>query len=147
MPLLPIFYSSANPFSPKQILYPVALAAALFSMQPAAIPFDLNPRAFALSVVIIIATVYTIRLIDRHIQRCWPLLKNSIALWLKRSKGGESIGVSGDRFRDTFPPHAGIDLDTIVDEERGDASANDTRACGTRAIRGLPATGPPLQPD
>jgi hypothetical protein len=116
-------------------------------MQPEAIPFDLTPRAFALSIFGLIAMVYTIRFIGRHIQPCWPLLQNSIALWLKRMKVDEGIDeYSENGFRGTFPPRTEIDLDRIIDEERNEPRVNDTRSCGTRAMRGPPVTGPQSQP-
>lgn len=115
-------------------------------MQPAAIPFDLTPRAFALSAFALMAMVYTIRLIGRHIQRCRLLLQNSITLWLKRKKVDEGIDeFSESGFGDTLPPHTGTVLGRINDEETNDPRANDTRCLG-RAIRGPLVTGPQLQP-
>lgn len=86
-----------------QILYPTALAAAIFSMQPGAIPFDLTPRSFALAVFTLMATVYAIRLIGRHIQLRWPLQQNPIASWLKRKKVDEDVNrFSVNGFGDAF---------------------------------------------
>lgn len=93
------------------------------------------------------AIVYTIRLIGRHIQWCWPLLQNSITLWLKRKKVDEGIDeFSENGFGDTFPPHTGAALDRINDEEKNVPRANDTRCVGTKAIRGPSVTGPQSQP-
>jgi hypothetical protein len=109
-------------FSPNfQILYPIALAAAIFSMQPGIIPFDLTPRSFTFAVFILIAMVYAIRLIGRYAQPYLPLLPNPIALWLKSKKVDEDIHkFSESGFEDTFRPRTGIDLDRIIDEERND---------------------------
>jgi hypothetical protein len=125
-----------------QILYPTALAAAIFSMQPGAIPFDLPPRSFALAVFVLIATVYAIRLIGRHTQLPWPLLQNPISLVLKRKKVDESVNkFSVNRFGDTFSSPTGISLDRVDDEERNGSISNDDRACGTREICGPSITG------
>ena len=58
-----------------QILYPIALTAAIFSMQPRAIPFDLTPKSFPLAVIIQIAVMYAIQFIDRYAQPRWPSLQ------------------------------------------------------------------------
>jgi hypothetical protein len=100
-------------------------------MQPGAIPFDLTPRSFALSVFILILMVYAIRLLGRHVQLSWPLLQSSIALWLKRKEVGEDIG--------KFPE---LSLRRINDEER-----NDPRACGTRAVLGRQIARAQSHPD
>jgi hypothetical protein len=120
-----------------QILYPIGLVAAFFSMQPGAIPFDLTPRSFAISVFILILMVYATRLIGNHIQVSWPSLPNPIALWPKRKKVGEDCG-KGPEER---PLPTGIDLAGINHEER-----HPRRACGTRAVLGRPVTGPPINP-
>jgi hypothetical protein len=108
-----------------QILYPIGLVAAFFSMQPGAMPFDLTPRSFALSVFLLILVVYAIRLIGRHVQLSWPSLQNPIALWPKRGKV-DVDEFSGDESGDPIPPRPGIDL-ARINEER-----NDPRASGTR---------------
>jgi hypothetical protein len=105
-------------------------------MQPGAIPFDLTPRSFALSVFILILMVYAIRLIGRHAPLFWPSLQNPIAFWPKRKKAGEEIDKSPD-----FSPTTRMDLARINDEER-----NDPRACGTRAILGRQIAGPQSHP-
>jgi hypothetical protein len=142
--IIPIFYHSANPLLPYfQILYPIALAAAIFSMQPGAIPFDSTPKSFALAIFILIVMVYTIRLIGRHAQPRWPLLQNPISLWLKRKKLDEDIDkVSGNAFGDTFVQSSEVGFERIVDEEKNELRFNDTKACGTRAVCGQSAIGP-----
>jgi hypothetical protein len=143
-----IFFIRLILFSPGfQILYPIALAAAIFSMQPGAIPFDLTPRSFAFAVFILIVIVYAIRLIGRHTQPRWPLQQNPLALWLKRKKVDEDVDkFSVNGFGDTFSSPTGISLDAVVDEERNSLATNDNRACGTRAICGPSGTKLELQP-
>jgi len=123
-------FPRANPDPPGlKILYPTALAAAIFSMQPGAIPFDLTPRSFALAVVILIAIVYTIRVISRHVQPRWPLQQNPIALWLKTKKVDEDVDkTSVNRLGGTFSLPMGINLDRVVDEERNKPKINGDRA-------------------
>jgi hypothetical protein len=105
-------------------------------MQPGAIPFDLTPRSFALSVFILILIVYAIRLIGRHVQLSWPSLHNPIYLWPKRKEVGEDIS----KFPELSLP-TGIDLARINDEER-----NDPRACGTIAVLGRQVARPQPPP-
>jgi hypothetical protein len=105
-------------------------------MQPGAIPFDLTPRSFAISVFILILMVYAIRLISRHVQLSWPSLQNPITLWPKRKEVNEDIS----KFPEPSLP-TGIDLARINDEER-----NDSRACGTRAILGRQVARPQSPP-
>jgi len=141
------FFSRANPDPPDlKILYPTALAAAIFSMQPGAIPFDLTPRSFALAVFILIAIVYAIRFISRHVQPRWPLQQNPIALWLKTKKVDEDVDkISMNRLGGTFSLPMGINLDRVVDEERNEPITNGDRACGARAICGPSVARPEPQ--
>ena len=106
-------------------------------MQPGAIPFDLTPRSFAISVFILILMVYATRLIGSHIQLSLSPLPNPIALWPKRKKADEDIG----KVPEERPLPTGIDLARINDEER-----HPPRSCGTRAVLGLPVTGTPINP-
>lgn len=97
------FYLANPPFSLLQILYPIALAAAIFSMQPGAIPFDLTPKSFALAIFILIAIVYAIRLLGKHAQPHWPLLRDRIAVRLKKTGRDRDVGVNlenGSALRD-----------------------------------------------
>jgi hypothetical protein len=59
-------------------------------MQQEAIPFNLNPRSFALTILLLILMVYTIRFVNRHALSRWPLLRRRITLWIKMAKLGES---------------------------------------------------------
>jgi hypothetical protein len=55
-------------------------------MQQEAIPFDLNPRAFALTVFLLIAMVYAIRFVNRYALSRLPLLRRRLTLWIKTEK-------------------------------------------------------------
>jgi hypothetical protein len=68
----------------------VALAAAIFSMQQEVIPFDLNPRSFALAVLLLIVMVYAIRSAIRHTLSHLLLLRRTIISRIKAGKLGES---------------------------------------------------------
>ena len=74
-----------------QILYPVALAAVIFSMQQEVIPFNLNPGSFALAVFVLIVIVYAIRVVLRHASWCLLALQRRITLRSKTDKLGESV--------------------------------------------------------
>jgi hypothetical protein len=115
-------------------------------MQPGAIPFDLTPRSFALAVFILIAIVYAIRFISRHVQPRWPLQQNPTGLWLKTKKVDEDVDkTSVNRLGGTFSLPMGINLDRVVDEERNEPITNGDRACGTRAICGPSVARPEPQ--
>jgi hypothetical protein len=73
------------------ILYPVALAAGIFSMQQEVIPFDPNPRSFTLVVFALILMVCAIRVVLRHALWCLPALQRRITLRTKSDKLGESV--------------------------------------------------------
>jgi hypothetical protein len=105
-------------------------------MQPGAIPFDLTPRSFAISVFLLILMVYAIRLIVSHVQLSWPSLHIPIAWWPKRKKVAQNI----DMFSES-PPRTGIDLARIIDEER-----NYPRTGGTRPVLGPPIIRPQSNP-
>ena len=79
----------ANP--ELQILYPVGLAATIFSMQQEVIPFDPNPRSFTLAVIALIVMVYAIRVVLRHASWCLPALQRRITLRTKTDKLGERV--------------------------------------------------------
>jgi hypothetical protein len=79
----------ANP--ELQILYPIALAAAIFSMPQEVIPFDPSPRSFMLVVFVLIVVVYVIRVVRRHALWCLPALQRRITLRIKKDRLGESV--------------------------------------------------------
>ena len=58
-------------------------------MQPEAIPFAPNPRAFGLAVFLLIVMVYAIRFVIRHVLSRWPLLQKELTLWIKMEKLGK----------------------------------------------------------
>ncbi|KAH6696411.1 hypothetical protein BKA61DRAFT_662501 [Leptodontidium sp. MPI-SDFR-AT-0119] len=78
------------------VLYPIALAAAIFSMQPGAIPFDLTARSFVLTIGSMIVMVYIIRFVNKRALSCWPLMQTTFAKCMKKERmrdffgGGES---------------------------------------------------------
>src|SRR5947209_3533177 len=120
-------------FPKFQVLYPVALTAAIFSMQQEAIPFHLNRRSFALAVFILIAMVYAIRLVIRHGLLYWPSLRRTIALWLRTTQLGRKVDQpSESEFQGRFSPITGIYPDRIMGDEERDVP----RTCGTRAVLG-----------
>jgi hypothetical protein len=59
-------------------------------MQQEVIPFDLNPRSFALAVFLLIAMVYAIRSAIRYALLHLPLLQRTITSRIKAGKLGES---------------------------------------------------------
>ena len=59
-------------------------------MPQEAIPFEISFRSFGLAVLLLIAIVYAIRLIDRHLLPYWLSLQRRVVLWVKRAKVGDS---------------------------------------------------------
>jgi hypothetical protein len=55
----------------SKVLYPIALAACIFSMQPNAIPFEMTERSFILTVFVLIFAVYAFRLTGRVLVPRW----------------------------------------------------------------------------
>jgi hypothetical protein len=77
-----------------QVLYPPALAAAIFSMQKSAVPFDLTPQAFAFALVVLFIMVYVIRFVGRHVLPHFRVLQEISAAWLKnRNLNGKAHAV------------------------------------------------------
>ena len=66
-----------------QVLYPPALAAAIFSMQQSAVPFELTPRAFGFALVALFIMVYAIRFVSRHLLQHFRVLQEISAVWFK----------------------------------------------------------------
>jgi hypothetical protein len=66
-----------------QVLYPPALAAAIFSMQKSAVPFELTPRAFAFALAALFVLVYAIRFVGRRLLPHFRVLKEISAVWFK----------------------------------------------------------------
>jgi hypothetical protein len=64
-----------------QIVCPVALAAAIFSMQQEAIPFKQSPRSFAITVFMLMVMVYVTHLFGKYALP--PMWRRIIALWVK----------------------------------------------------------------
>jgi hypothetical protein len=60
-------------------------------MQQEVIPFDPNPRSFALAVFVLIVIVYAIRVVLRHAPWCLPMLQRRITFRTKADKLGESV--------------------------------------------------------
>lgn len=98
-----------------QFLYPVALAAAIFSMQQTAIPFEQNPRSFLLTIFILMIVVYVTNLFGKH---AVPSLLKGIG-WLVNQREGVSCKVvSVDQIGDVGDPMKGVVQDgTVADEE------------------------------
>jgi hypothetical protein len=55
-------------------------------MQPAVIPFDLNPTSFGLVVFLLIVTVYAIRRVTPYVQLLWSLWRTKFTSWIKQEK-------------------------------------------------------------
>jgi hypothetical protein len=66
-----------------QFLYLVALAAAIFSMHQTAIPFEQSPRAFLLTIFILMIMVYVTKLFGKH---AVPSLRIGIGWWVDRGE-------------------------------------------------------------
>jgi hypothetical protein len=58
-------------------------------MQQEVIPFDLNPKSFALAVILLIAMVYAVRVFIRHALSRWLSLRRKITLLIKMEKLGD----------------------------------------------------------
>jgi hypothetical protein len=76
-----------------QLLYPFGLAAAVFSMQQAVIPFPQTPKAFGITVVFFIWMVAAIQSFVIHAQ---PWLWKTVKLWLERGVREETNGIMPD---------------------------------------------------
>lgn len=116
-----------------QFIYPTALAASIFSMQPDVIPFSQNPKSFALVVFIFIAVIYVIRLFVQYIPLHYTMLLGW-ARWWNRSDKVQENGQepTESTIGDGLSPIAGL----RSDRSRNDEERNDPRSLGTRAILG-----------
>jgi hypothetical protein len=87
----------------SQVLYPIALAACIFSMQVQAIPFKTTPESFIITIIILILITYVIRLTSRYIIPRWALAKRhtseGLRSWLKGSREDKAV--------DSWVPDAG----------------------------------------
>jgi hypothetical protein len=76
--------------SNAQCLYPVALAAGIFSMQQGAIPFTQTPKTFAITVFIIMIMVSATQIFGIH---ALPWLRKMITWWIERCGRQEGKGI------------------------------------------------------
>jgi hypothetical protein len=115
-----------------QVLYPVGLAAAIFSMQQEAIPFKQSPRSFVITVVMLIIIVYATLLFGKYALP--PLARRILAFWVnKPGEAGEFHKVgAGKENEEATQPMKGPDLGKAL----GDEEQMLERACGTRALLG-----------
>ena len=63
-----------------QVLYPITLAASIFSMQAPVIPFGLHPVWFLITIFILIGAMCVIY----WFMKKWPSWQNEVAVWRKR---------------------------------------------------------------
>jgi hypothetical protein len=100
-----------------QVLYPVALAAGIFSMQQEAIPFKQSPRSFVITVFTLIVVVYATLLFGKY---ALPLLaRRIITLWVKeRNEVGEVPEILvEDATEDALQPRKGLDMGRPLGDE------------------------------
>jgi hypothetical protein len=106
-----------------QALYPITLAASIFSMQPSVIPFGLTPVWFCITVFLLIGTMFVVHWIMKR----WTSWRKEIALWMKVNLL-EQVGRGLEReHREEFM------IDVEGDRTRGDL---ESLALGTRALLG-----------
>ncbi|PVH68613.1 hypothetical protein DL98DRAFT_599379 [Cadophora sp. DSE1049] len=97
------------------ILYPVALAAAIFSMQQPAIPFPQTPRTFGITVIIFFFLVVVAQFL---VIRAQPWMRRIITWWLDRNVREEANGIMPDaRVRKEEEVVKGGVQETVTDEE------------------------------
>jgi hypothetical protein len=63
----------------SKVLYPITLAASIFSMQPSVIPFGLHPVWFLITIFILIGAMCVIY----WFMKKWPSWQNEVAVWRK----------------------------------------------------------------
>jgi hypothetical protein len=98
-----------------QFLYPVALAAAIFSMQQTAIPFEQSPRSFLLTIFILMIMVYVTNLFGKH---AVPSLRKGVGWWVAQGEGVACKDVSEDQIGEVGEPMKGVVQDgNVADEE------------------------------
>ncbi|PVH69933.1 hypothetical protein DL98DRAFT_149862 [Cadophora sp. DSE1049] len=121
------------------VLYPFALAAAIFSMQTEAIPFNLTPRSFAITCLVLIIVVYASRLAGRHFRRLLQLLKRMACSWIKREKIRD-VGNNPSRIelQGGIPPAIQEHFERLkVDEESHGLAACQTTGVVDDSVEGL----------
>jgi hypothetical protein len=69
----------------SKVLYPITLAASIFSMQPSVIPFGLHPVWFLITIFILIGAMCVIY----WFMKKWPSWRNELAAWRKRRQHQE----------------------------------------------------------
>jgi hypothetical protein len=97
-----------------QFLYPIALAAGIFSMQQPAIPFEQSPRSFLFTIFILMVMVYVTKLFGKH---AMPTLRKGIGWWVDRRKVVACKVVSEDQIGEVGEPMKGMVQDGTVDDE------------------------------
>jgi len=99
----------------SQALYPIALAATIFSMQPSVIPFRLTPVWFCITVFILIVVMFVVHWIMKR----WASWRKEIALWMK-VKGLEEASYGLEReypnkyITDAYPDRARGDSESLL---------------------------------
>jgi hypothetical protein len=104
----------------SQVLYPITLAASIFSMQPTVIPFGLTPVWFCITVLILIGSMFTIHWIMKN----WASWQKKMATSMKVFQEGHR-GLERD-FQNEVVPGVGI----YLHGPRGDEESS----LGTRVI-------------
>ena len=99
-----------------KFLYPIALAAGIFSMQQTAIPFEQSPKSFVTMVVILMILVYVTNRFGKH---AVPSLRHVIGWWwVDRGEGVACKVVSEDQIGGVGEPMKRVVQDgTVADEE------------------------------
>lgn len=86
----------------SQFLYPIALATCVFSMQPAAIPFEITRRSVIITIIILIFTIYVIRRTSRYITPRWDPAKRHtsevLRRWLQRPREGDELEIQMEKY-------------------------------------------------
>jgi hypothetical protein len=115
-----------------QILYPIALAANIFSMQQDAIPFEQSPRSFIITVFALIIIVYITLLFSKY--PIPPFARRIFPIWVKNhdNVGDISETVLVAEVGDAFQARKERDLRLTL----GDEEQVLPKSLGTRALRG-----------
>jgi hypothetical protein len=108
----------------SQVLYPMTLAASIFSMQPSVIPFSLTPVWFCITVFILTGAMFVVHWIIKR----WTSWRKEIALWMKVKRLEEEASCDLEREYSNE-----IMTDVYRDRTRGDL---ESLVLGTRALRG-----------
>ncbi|KIX03972.1 uncharacterized protein Z518_07525 [Rhinocladiella mackenziei CBS 650.93] len=100
-------YHGVNSEVVLSLFYPVALVAAIFSVKPEAIPFDMNPKSFFLATLAAIIIAYTIRAVVQRLLASWPSLRRTVtAIWAVPLRGKVTDKPRGREGQDGLPPVA-----------------------------------------